>query len=93
VPVELALRVAFHYRIIESANHAGSSFLVRSDNQGVVAVVNKGRSRSRNTIRILKEIYKLLAKNQLSLHSEYVASRDNITDALSRGDIPHLESR
>jgi hypothetical protein len=32
-------------------------------------------------------MYKLLARNQISLHTEYVTSRENITDALSRGDI------
>lgn len=88
VAVELALRIAFHHHIITHSSHAGCSFLVRSDNQGVVAVVNKGRSRSQNTNRILKEIYKLLARNQISLCTEYVTSRENVTDALSRGDIP-----
>lgn len=88
VAVELALLIALKYGIISSTHSAGTSFLVRSDNQGVVTVINKGRSRSEQTNRVLKQMYRLLARNQLSLHSEYVTSRENVTDALSRGDIP-----
>jgi hypothetical protein len=33
-------------------------------------------------------MYKLLASKQIALHAEYITSRDNVTDALSRGDIP-----
>ncbi len=56
VAVELALRLALHHDVISSATHAGTLLLVRSDNQGVVTVVNKGRSRSSNTNRVLKEV-------------------------------------
>lgn len=35
----------------------------------------------------ITQIYRLLAKNQLTLVTEFVPSRDNISDALSRGDI------
>ncbi|KAJ7697729.1 hypothetical protein B0H17DRAFT_838717, partial [Mycena rosella] len=61
---------------------------VRSDNSGVVAVTNKGRSKSRETNKILKHIYSLQAQNRVRIRSEYVPSRENISDALSRGDIP-----
>ncbi|KAJ7229423.1 hypothetical protein B0H12DRAFT_982052, partial [Mycena haematopus] len=61
---------------------------VRSDNSSVVAVTNKGRSKSRETNKILKHIYSLQAEARVRVKSEYVASRDNVTDALSRGDIP-----
>lgn len=63
------------------------SFLVRSDNAGIVAVTNKGRSRSAATNAILKQIFALQAKNSVRIHTEYVPSRENIADALSRGDI------
>jgi hypothetical protein len=91
IAVKLALRIAFHHHIISHSSHAGCTFLVHSDNQGVarvVAIVNKGQSHSWNTNQILKEIYKLLAQNQISLCTEYVTSHKNVTDALSQGDIP-----
>ncbi|KAJ7435636.1 hypothetical protein FB451DRAFT_955922, partial [Mycena latifolia] len=61
---------------------------VRSDNSGVVAVTNKGRSKSRETNRILKHIYALQAQARVRVKSEHVPSRENVSDALSRGDIP-----
>ncbi|KAJ7126509.1 hypothetical protein C8R43DRAFT_820863, partial [Mycena crocata] len=61
---------------------------VRSDNSGVVAVTNKGRSKSRETNQILKYVYLLQAQSRVRLKAEHVTSRDNISDALSRGDIP-----
>jgi len=56
VAVELGLRLALSFKVITQREHSGSSFLVRSDNSGVVAVTNKGRSRSRNTNKVLKEV-------------------------------------
>ena len=88
VAVELALLIALEYGIISSTHSAGTSFLVCSDNQGVMTVINKGRSCSEQTNRVLKQMYRLLARNQLSLHSEYITSRENVTNALSRGNIP-----
>ena len=67
-------------------------FLVRSDNAGIVSVVNKGRSRSRNTNTVLKSIYSMLADLGISLQAEHVRSEDNISDPLSRGDIPSFLS-
>ncbi|KAJ3718530.1 hypothetical protein C8R42DRAFT_547031, partial [Lentinula raphanica] len=64
--------------------------LVRSDNSGVVHVVNKGRSRSKETNKILKHLYRLQGQHGIRIVTEYVASRDNVTDALSRGDIPRF---
>lgn len=56
VAVKLALQLALHLRLISGAMHAGASFLVCSDNQGVVAVVNKGLSHSKNTNQVLKHV-------------------------------------
>jgi hypothetical protein len=86
VAVELGFRLALELGLV--SEKPGSHFLVRSDNSGVVAVVNKGRSRSLETNRILKHIYVLQAKAQVFLKTEYVETRRNISDALSRGDIP-----
>ncbi|KAJ3766008.1 hypothetical protein FB446DRAFT_605439, partial [Lentinula raphanica] len=63
---------------------------VRSDNSGIVQVVNKGRSRSKETNKILKHLYRLQARQGIRLVTEYVSTRDNVSDALSRGDIPRF---
>ncbi|VDC02686.1 unnamed protein product [Peniophora sp. CBMAI 1063] len=88
VAVELGLRMAIHHDLLKARPVHRSRILVRSDNMGVVAVVNKGRSRSASTNDVLKSIFRLLTAEGVLLSTEYVASRDNITDALSRGDIP-----
>lgn len=79
---------------------APGSYLVRSDNAGVVAVVNKGRSRSAHTNDVLRRIYRLMLETHISVKAVYVESRLNIADALSRGDIsgflkgfPHASSK
>jgi hypothetical protein len=87
VAVELGLRLALHTGLVKARPTSTARFLVRSDNAGVVAVTNKGRSRSANTNRVLKHIYQLLAVEGCVLRAEYVPLRDNVTDALSRGDI------
>ncbi|KZP04559.1 hypothetical protein FIBSPDRAFT_680553, partial [Athelia psychrophila] len=87
VAVELGLRIAINHRLLIAASPAHSHFLVRSDNAGIVAVTNKGRSRSAETNRILKHVYLLQARHGVRICSEYVRSRDNIADALSRGDV------
>ena len=87
VAVELGLRLAINLEFPSCTNIAGHTFLVRSDNAGVVFVTNKGRSRSRETNKILKHLYLLQARHQIRLKSVHVASRDNIADVLSRGAI------
>jgi predicted lipid-binding transport protein (Tim44 family) len=83
VAVELGLRLAVDKGLLLE----GHSYLVRSDNSGVVQVVNKGRSRNRETNKVIKEIYQLQGRHGIRIVTEYVASRDNVSDALSRGDI------
>ncbi|KAF8871227.1 hypothetical protein BD779DRAFT_1414809, partial [Infundibulicybe gibba] len=85
VAVELGFRLGIELGIFKGM--AGHSFLVRSDNSGVVTVMNKGRSRSRETNMILKNVYQLLAQNQIFVKAEYISSRENVSDALSRGDV------
>lgn len=67
-----------------------SKILVLSYNAGIVAVIRSGRSRSSNTNLTMKRIYNLCAVHCICLHVEYVPSRDNISEALSRGNIPAL---
>jgi len=87
VAVELGLRLALHLGLTDVSDRSRNVFLVRSDNVGIVSVTNKGRSRSGETNRILKHVYGLQARHGIRLHATYVPSRENIADALSRGDI------
>lgn len=87
VAVELGLRMVINHELLRDCAEPVSKLLVRSDNMGVVAVVNKGRSRNANTNNTLREIFSILASHRLSLYTEYVSSSANIADALSRGDV------
>ena len=82
VAIELALRLALNEGLLPPGH-----FLVRSDNAGVVAVLNRGRSRSRETNEVLKNVYHLMARHKLRLTAIHVSTRINVADALSRGDI------
>jgi hypothetical protein len=88
VAVELGFLLALHVQAFTPHTPSHNRFIVHSDNTGVVAVINKGRSRSRETNKILKEVYALQARQRIRLVASYVSTRDNIADALSRGDIP-----
>jgi hypothetical protein len=87
VAVELGLRLALHLHLVQGHLPRCCNFLVRSDNSGVVAILNKGRSRSKPTNLILKEVYLLQALNGLRVTAKHVPGRDNLSDALSRGDV------
>ena len=56
VAVELGLRLAIDLNLFSATSHQGCSFLVRSDNAGIVAVTNKGWSCSCETNKILKHV-------------------------------------
>jgi len=85
--VELGLCLLLHLgpRVVRRSDH--NHILVRSDNTGVVDTLKKGRSRSTEANKSLKRIHLLLASSGLVLCSRHVTSRDNISDALSRGDV------
>lgn len=87
VAVEMGLCMVIHHQINLTLPRTVSTLLVRFDNMGIVHVVSKGRSRSANTNNVLREIFMLLATNTLLLHTEYVESKHNVADPLSRGDI------
>jgi hypothetical protein len=57
VAVELGLHLVISQHFLSDHCVAGHTFLVRSDNAGVVFVTNKGRSRSPETNKILKHVY------------------------------------
>src|SRR5882762_2581556 len=85
VAIELGLRLALNLGLLGKPSQRGHTFLVRSDNAGVVLVTNKGRSRSRETNKILKHVYLLQAQFSIRLSAMHVISHENIADALSRG--------
>ena len=90
VAVELGVLLLIHLGLHQ---HSSSrQFLVRSDNSGVVEIIRKGRCRSKESNNVLKRIYHSLAEEKISIKSELVQSRENISDALSRGDIPSFLS-
>lgn len=93
VAIELGLLLAIRTNTLFRLPPHVSRILVRSDNAGVVTVVNKGRSRSGNTNEVLKSIFHMLADLGLSLHTSHVASEDNVSDPLSRGDVSTFLSR
>ena len=65
VAIELGLCLAISIDFLSKGKVKGHTFLVRSDNSGIVSVTNKGQSRSRETNRILKHIYLLQAQHQI----------------------------
>lgn len=100
IAVEIGLLMAEHHGLVAKAAATHARILVRSDNQAIVAVVNKGRSASENTNTVLRRLFRHCAHLRIALRADYVASGDNISDALSRGDIegflarfPHTRER
>jgi hypothetical protein len=87
VAVELGLLLAEEGRRFEDGTRRISRVRVRSDNAGVVAVVNKGRARDRVTNDVLKRTYTSLARLGVTLAAEHVPGVINVADALSRGDV------
>jgi hypothetical protein len=85
VAIEIGLLMALEHNPLP---HTSSNpVLVRSDNAGVVAVINKGRSRSRTTNNVLRRVYHTLASNGRSLVAKHIAGVLNISDPLSQGNI------
>jgi hypothetical protein len=87
VAIELGLRLVIHLGLFEGRPHHERTFLVRSDNAGVVAVTNKGWLRSRTTNQTLKHVYLLQVQSGAHVRAIHVAGRENVSDALSRGDV------
>ena len=87
VAVELGLLTALHHSLLAHRPRSRNAVLVRSDNLPVVHVLSGGRSQSQSTNCVLKRIYRLCACHGIHLHAVHVASRANVTDTLSRGDV------
>lgn len=87
IAIELGLCVAISLHFLSPNPVGGHTFLVCSDNIGVVMVTNKGHSHSQEMNKILKHIYLLQAQHQIRLKAVHVASQNNISDTLSCGSI------
>ena len=92
VTVELGLCVTISHHFLSSGPVGGQTFLVHSDNAGIVFVTNKGHSRSQETNQILKHVYLLQARHQIHIKTIHVMSQNNISDALSWGAIEEFLS-
>lgn len=87
IAVEIGFIMAGHHGLLAQIPQNQPRVLVRSDNNGVVHPINRGRTRSQHTNEVLKRLYLAMAKHRVVLEATYVTSRSNIADALSRGDI------
>lgn len=87
IAIELGLCVMISLHFLSPDPVGGHTFLIYSDNIGIVTVTNKGHSHSQETNRILKHIYLLQAQHQIQLKVVHVTSQNNISDALSHGNI------
>ena len=85
VAVELGVHLLIHLGLHNQPND--NRFLVCSDNEGVVELIKKGRCRTKESNDVLKQIYSRLAEARISIKAAHVPSRENVSDALSRGDI------
>jgi hypothetical protein len=82
VAVELAI-LQIHAKSITDAN-----VLVRSDNQGVIAAFQKGRSSNFMINLSIRRSAALLRESRLSLTLTYVNTSINLADPISRGIYP-----
>ncbi|RDX52201.1 hypothetical protein OH76DRAFT_1328493, partial [Lentinus brumalis] len=85
--VEVGLLMAASHGLLDALPRHHPKLLIRSDNMGVVQVLNSGRSRSGRTNAVLRRIYLALAQRRLHVAAVHVPSRLNVADALSRGDV------
>ena len=77
--IELGLLFGIH------RGYSNTHFLIKSDNQGVIHVMEGGKSRSPEQNAVLQRITLLLSQYNLWISSLYVPSADNLADPLSHG--------
>jgi hypothetical protein len=80
VAVEL-LAYIFEWKDIRNAN-----ILVRSDNKGVIGAFRKGRGKNIEVNASIRRAHVVLAARNITLSTEYVASKVNLADAISRAE-------
>lgn len=79
VAVELGLRA------LVERGHKDAHIRMRSDNKGVVGALDAGKSRGVEANRVLQRIVALMLAQGIWLSVDWVASKDNPSDAPSRG--------
>ena len=87
IAIELGLHVAISLHFLSPDPVDSHTFLVHSDNIGIVMVTNKGCSHSQETNKILKHVCLLQVQHQIQLKAVHVMSQNNISDALFHGNI------
>ena len=65
--------------------HSDTYFLIKSDNQGVIHVIEHGKSRNAEQNQVLQRITSLLSQHNLWISSLYVISINNLADPPSCG--------
>jgi hypothetical protein len=86
VAIELGILFAVHL------GHSNTHFLIKSNNQGVIYAIERGRSRNSEQNRVLQWITSLLSQHSTWIFSLYVAFLDNLADPPSCGLPVHSRS-
>lgn len=86
IAVELAVRY------LESLGHRDADILVRSDNEGVVGAFNRGRSRNFQVNHSIRHTHIICTSLNLRVVLQYVNTKDNLADSVSRGEPGPRES-
>ena len=86
VTIELGILFAVHL------GHSNTHFLIKSDNQGVIHAIERGKSRNAEQNQILQRITSLLSQHNLWISSLYVISINNLADPPSYGLLAHGHS-
>lgn len=87
VAIELVIRVA------EAHGIKDQDFLIRSDNEGAIGAYRKGRSRNFESNLCVRRSEEILDRSNLSITLLYVETSTNLSDCVSRGDLPPASER
>jgi hypothetical protein len=87
VAVELGLLMSVAGGMLSTRPSNVAQILVQSNNSGVMAIVNKGRSCSQNTNNVLRWTYAIFAGLGIMLNAIQIAGKSNWVDALLQGNI------
>jgi hypothetical protein len=87
VAVELRLQPTREGNLVGPGAGCAARVLVRSNNAGVVAIVNKGWAQDQASNNVLRRTYHKLAQLGVTLVAKHVPGVINIADALLWGDV------
>jgi hypothetical protein len=72
--------------ILEWKGICDANILIRSDNKGVIGAFGKGRGKNIEVNASIRRAHVVLAARNISLCTEYVATKVNLADAISRAE-------